>query len=107
MAADQHETLIRAYIDDVFNGHRVDSLEKYWDDDLTSHWLGMETIQGLPAWREASLLRPNESNQDELECETRLLITVIVIESSQELRQLANLQSRVMFNARAGPKSSF
>ena len=53
MAADQHEALIRAYIDEVFNGHRVDALDKYWDDDLTSHWLGMETIHGLPAWRAA------------------------------------------------------
>jgi SnoaL-like domain len=53
MAADRHEALIRAYIDEVFNGHRVDALEKYWDDDLTSHWLGMETIHGLPAWRSA------------------------------------------------------
>src|SRR3954454_17636052 len=53
MAADQHEALIRAYIDEVFNGHRMDALEKYWDDDLTSHWLGMETIHGLPAWRAA------------------------------------------------------
>ena len=53
MTADQHEALIRAYIDEVFNGHRVDALEKYWDDDLTSHWLGMETIHGLPAWRAA------------------------------------------------------
>src|SRR4051812_6394600 len=53
MAADQHEALIRAYIDEVFNGHRVDVLEKYWDDDLTSHWLGMETIHGLHAWRAA------------------------------------------------------
>ena len=51
MAADQHEALIRAYIAEVFNGHRMDTLEKYWDDDLTSHWLGMETIHGLPAWR--------------------------------------------------------
>jgi len=37
MAADQHEALIRAYIDEVFDGHRLDGLEKYWDDDLTSH----------------------------------------------------------------------
>ena len=36
MAADPHEALIRAYIDEVFNGHRVDALDKYWDDDLTS-----------------------------------------------------------------------
>ena len=51
MTADKHEALIRAYIDEVFNGHRLDGLEKYWDDELTSNWLGMETIRGLPAWR--------------------------------------------------------
>jgi predicted ester cyclase len=51
MAADQHEALIRAYIDKVFNWHRLDDLEEYWNDDLTSNWLGMETIRGLPAWR--------------------------------------------------------
>ena len=36
MAADQNEALIRAYIDEVFNGHRLDTLEKYWDDELGS-----------------------------------------------------------------------
>ena len=53
MAGDRHETFVRAYIDEVFNGHRLDALEKYWDGDLKSHWLGMETIHGLPAWRAA------------------------------------------------------
>ena len=53
MAADRPEALIRAYIDEVFNGHRLDRLDRYWADDLTSHWLGMETIHGLPAWRTA------------------------------------------------------
>jgi len=53
MAADQHEALIRAYIDEVFNGHRLDTLENYRHDNLTSHWLGMETVQGLPTWRTA------------------------------------------------------
>ncbi len=53
MAGDQHEALIRTYIDEVFNGHHLDALEQYWDDDLTSHWLGMETIHGLLAWRAA------------------------------------------------------
>ena len=46
MAADQQEALIRAYIDEVFNGHRLDALEKYWNDDLTSHWMGMQTATG-------------------------------------------------------------
>ena len=53
MAADRHEGLIRAYIDEVFNGHRLDALENYWHDNLTSHWLGMETVHGLPDWRTA------------------------------------------------------
>jgi predicted ester cyclase len=53
MAAEQNEALIRAYIDAVFNRHQLDGLEAYWDADLTSHWLGMETISGLPAWRTA------------------------------------------------------
>ncbi|MEA1834312.1 ester cyclase [Methylobacterium durans] len=53
MAEDQHAALIRAYIDEVFNGHRLDGVGQYWDDALTSHWLGMETIHGLPAWRAA------------------------------------------------------
>ena len=53
MAADQHEALIRAYIDEVFDRHRLDGLERYWDPDLTSNWLGMEAIRGLPAWRTA------------------------------------------------------
>ena len=53
MAEDKHEVLIRAYIDEVFNGHRLDGLSRYWHDDLTSNWLGMEAIRGLPAWRGA------------------------------------------------------
>ena len=53
MTADRHEALIRAYIDEVFNGHRLDGLSRYWHDDLTSNWLGMEAIRGLPAWRTA------------------------------------------------------
>ena len=53
MATEGHEALIRAYIDEVFNQHRLDGLDRYWDADLTSHWLGMATIRGLPAWRTA------------------------------------------------------
>jgi predicted ester cyclase len=53
MATDRHAALIRGYLDEVFNGHRLDGLEKYWDDELTSNWLGMETIRDLPAWRAA------------------------------------------------------
>jgi predicted ester cyclase len=31
----------------------MDGLERYWDEALTSHWLGMETIRGLADWRTA------------------------------------------------------
>ena len=53
MGADQHEALIRTYIEVVFNRHQLDALEESWDNDLQSHWLGMESIHGLPAWRTA------------------------------------------------------
>ncbi|MFO1208901.1 MAG: ester cyclase [Amaricoccus sp.] len=52
MTAADHEALVRAYIGEVFDGHRLDGLERYWHDDLVSHWMGMETIHGLPDWRE-------------------------------------------------------
>ncbi len=48
----QNEALIRAYIEAVFNGHHLDGLEKYWAEEMTSHWMGQETLRGLPAWRE-------------------------------------------------------
>ena len=60
MAADQHEALIRAYIDEVFNGHRLDGLEKYWDDELTSNWLGMETIASKSPWNASPRAKYND-----------------------------------------------
>ncbi len=51
MPADQHERLIRAYITEVFNGHNLDGLDTYWDANLVSHWMGQETLRGLPAWK--------------------------------------------------------
>ena len=53
MTAGDHEALIRGYIAEVFDRHRLDGLERYWHEDLVSHWVGMETIRGLPAWRTA------------------------------------------------------
>ena len=52
MSTKQHAEMIRAYIEEVFNGHHLDGLEKYWAEDFTSHWMGQETLRGLPAWRE-------------------------------------------------------
>ena len=48
----QNEAMIRAYIEEVFNGHHLDSLEKYWAEEMMSHWMGQETLRGLSAWRE-------------------------------------------------------
>ncbi len=47
----QNEAMVRAYITEVFNGHHLDGLERFWAEDLTSHWMGQETLRGLPAWR--------------------------------------------------------
>jgi predicted ester cyclase len=46
------ESLVREYIEAVFNRHELDGLEKYWVEDLASHWMGQESLHGLPAWRE-------------------------------------------------------
>ena len=53
MSASPHETLIRDYIEAVFNRHELDDLGSYWVDDLSSHWMGQQTLHGLPAWRAA------------------------------------------------------
>jgi predicted ester cyclase len=49
----QHESLIRRYLDEVFNGHHLDGLDTFLAADLASHWLGMETLHGIPAWKAA------------------------------------------------------
>ena len=43
--------MIRRYIEEVFNGHDLDGLDQYWAADLVSHWMGQETLRGLPAWK--------------------------------------------------------
>jgi predicted ester cyclase len=52
MSPEDHEAMIRRYIDEVFNNHDLDGLERYWAADLVSHWMGQETLRGLPAWRD-------------------------------------------------------
>ena len=51
MSASTPERLVREYIDAVFNRHELDDLESYWLADLSSHWMGQQTLRGLPAWR--------------------------------------------------------
>jgi predicted ester cyclase len=53
MPVDQHEAMVRAYLEDVFNRHNLRSLDKYMSADLVSHWLGDRSLRGIPAWKEA------------------------------------------------------
>jgi hypothetical protein len=52
VSASPLETLVRDYIDAVFNRHELEDLTAYWQEDLTSHWMGQRTLHGLPQWRQ-------------------------------------------------------
>jgi predicted ester cyclase len=53
MSKDPREAIVRAYIEEVFNQHKLDALEKYMSADMVSHWLGDRTLQGREAWKDA------------------------------------------------------
>jgi predicted ester cyclase len=53
MPVDQRDAWVRAYLEDVFNGHNLQSLDKYMTEDLVSHWLGDRSVRGRGAWRKA------------------------------------------------------
>jgi predicted ester cyclase len=53
MSVDQLDAWVRAYLEDVFNGHNLQSLDKYMTENLVSHWLGDRGLQGREAWKEA------------------------------------------------------
>ena len=53
MPVDPRDARVRAYLEDVFNGHNVQSLDKYMTENLVSHWLGDRSLHGREAWREA------------------------------------------------------
>jgi SnoaL-like polyketide cyclase len=53
MPVDQRDAWVRTYLEDVFNGHNVRSLDKYMTENLISHWLGDRNLQGREAWGEA------------------------------------------------------
>ena len=41
MSVDQRDVIwFRAYLEDVLNGHDLQSLDKYMTENLVSHWLG-------------------------------------------------------------------
>jgi predicted ester cyclase len=50
---DQRDAWVRAYLEEVFNGHNLQSLDKYISENLVSHWLGDRSLHGREAWREA------------------------------------------------------
>jgi SnoaL-like polyketide cyclase len=53
MPVEQRDAWVRAYLEDVFNGHNLQSLDKYMGENLVSHWLGDRSLHGREAWREA------------------------------------------------------
>ena len=53
MSVDQLNAWVRAYLEDVFNGHNLQSLDKYMTENIVSHWLGDRSLNGQAAWREA------------------------------------------------------
>jgi len=53
MPVDQRDAWVRAYLEDVFNSHNLQSLDKYMTENLVSHWLGDRSLNGREAWREA------------------------------------------------------
>ena len=53
MPVDQRDAWVRAYLEDVFNGHHLQSLNKYMTENLVSHWLGDRSLHGQQAWRQA------------------------------------------------------
>src|SRR5262249_56118919 len=53
MPVDQRDAWVRGYLEDVFNGHTLQSLDKYVAENIVSHWLGDRSLHGRDAWREA------------------------------------------------------
>ena len=53
MSVDQRDAWVRAYLEDVFNGHNLQSLDKYMTENIVSHWLGDGSLHGREAWKEA------------------------------------------------------
>ena len=53
MPVDPRDAWVRAYIEDVFNGQNIKSLDKYFTENLVSHWLGDRSLQGREAWGQA------------------------------------------------------
>jgi predicted ester cyclase len=53
MPVDPRDAWVRAYLKDVFNGHNLQSLDKYMTENLVSHWLGDRSLHGRKAWKVA------------------------------------------------------
>jgi hypothetical protein len=46
MPLDQRGAWVRTYLEDVFNGHNLQSLNKYMTDNFASHWLVTGACRG-------------------------------------------------------------
>jgi len=50
MPEHQRDAWVSDYLEDVFNGHNLESLDKYMTEDIVSHWLGDRSLNGREAW---------------------------------------------------------
>jgi len=53
MPEHQRDAWVSDYLEDVFNRHNLESLDKYMTEDIVSHWLGDRSLNGREAWRDA------------------------------------------------------
>ena len=58
MPVDQGDAWVRTYLEDVFNGHNLQSLDKHMTENhmtenIISHWLGDQNLNGREAWKKA------------------------------------------------------
>lgn len=49
--ARENDALLRRCLAEVYNGHDLDHLPRFFADDFVSHWLGDEVFTDLPAWK--------------------------------------------------------
>ena len=53
MPVGKRDAWVRAYLEDVFNHHNLQMIDKYMTENLVSHWLGDRSLHGSEAWGEA------------------------------------------------------
>lgn len=50
MSENGRDRWVRHYLEAVFNGHDLESLDRYMTENFVSHWLGDRSLQGREGW---------------------------------------------------------